>query len=89
MVSHKQALQNRDKDLAIMKTYLLTQQKKNKHIVAKGVEVERTIKKVETLQSKYNELTQVHFKICNDLKTLQTDIDWLTKDYGKMEAINV
>jgi hypothetical protein len=39
-------------------------------MVAKGVEAERAIKKAETLQFEYNELTQAHFKTCNDLKTL-------------------
>lgn len=33
----------------------------------------------------YNELIQAHFKTANDLD-LQTNFDWLTKDYGKMEA---
>jgi hypothetical protein len=58
-----------------MKAQLLKQQRKNKHFVAKGVEVKRAIKKVETLESKYNELTQVHFKTHNDLKTLQINLD--------------
>ncbi len=58
-------------------------------MVAKSVEVERATKKVKALQSKYNELTRAHFKTHNDVKTLQTDLDWLTKDYGKMEVINV
>jgi hypothetical protein len=30
-------------------------QTKNKHLVAKGVEVEKAIKKVKTLQHEYNE----------------------------------
>jgi hypothetical protein len=42
-------LQNRDKDLVVIKAQLLKQQKENKHSVAKVVEVERIIKKVETL----------------------------------------
>jgi hypothetical protein len=37
----------------------------------------------------YNELNQAHFKTHNDLKALQIDLDWLTRDYGKMEAISV
>jgi hypothetical protein len=41
-------LQNRDKDLIIVKAHLLKQQIKNKHLVAKGVETKRAIKKVET-----------------------------------------
>jgi hypothetical protein len=39
-----------------MKAQLLKSQTKNKHLVAKGVEVEKAIKKVEALQQKYNEL---------------------------------
>jgi hypothetical protein len=58
-------------------------------LVAKVVEVERTIKKDETLQYEYNELTEAHFKTRNDLKSLQTNFDQLTRDYGKMEAISV
>ncbi len=58
-------------------------------MVAKVVEVERTIKKDETLQYEYNELTEAHFKTRNDLKSLQTNFDQLTRDYGKMEAISV
>jgi hypothetical protein len=49
LVNHKQVLQNRDKDLIVIKAQLLKQQKENKHSVAKVVEVERIIKKVETL----------------------------------------
>ncbi len=45
-----------------MKAQLLQMQTQNKHMVAKGVEVERVIKKVEALQQEYNELNQVHFK---------------------------
>jgi hypothetical protein len=41
------------------------------------------------LQQEYNELNQVHLKTHDDLKALQSDLDWLVKDYGKMEAINV
>ncbi len=58
-------------------------------MVAKGVEAERAIKKAETLQFEYNELTQAHFKTCNDLKTLQIHLNRLIRDYGKMEAISV
>jgi hypothetical protein len=42
-------LQNRDKDLTIIKAYSSNNRQK-KHLVAKVVEVERTIKKNETLQ---------------------------------------
>jgi hypothetical protein len=35
---------------------------KNKHLVAKGVEVEKAIKKAKTLQQEYNELNHVHLK---------------------------
>jgi hypothetical protein len=31
-------------------------------LVAKGVEVEKTIKKAKTLQQEYNELNQAHLK---------------------------
>jgi hypothetical protein len=31
-------------------------------LVAKGVEAEKAIKKVEALQQEYNELNQTHFK---------------------------
>ncbi len=72
-----------------MKTQLLKLQVKNKHLVTKSVEVEKAIKKVQALQQEYNELNQVHFKTHNNMKALQTDLDWLTRDYGKMEAINV
>jgi len=57
LVSHKQALQNRNKDLITVKTQLLKLQAKNKHLVVKNVEVERAIKKDEALQLEYNELT--------------------------------
>jgi hypothetical protein len=57
LVSHKQALQNRDEDLITVKTQLLKLQAKNKHLVGKNVEVERAIKKDEALQLEYNELT--------------------------------
>jgi len=46
-----------------MKAQLLKQQRKNKHLINKSIEAKRAIKKVQTLQSKYNELTQVHFKL--------------------------
>ncbi len=50
LVNHKQALLNRDTNLHVVKTQLSKQQAKNKHLVAKGVEAERVIKKAETLQ---------------------------------------
>ncbi len=71
-----------------MKTQLFKLQVENKHLVAKNVEAERVIKKAKTLQSKY-ELTHVHFKTRNDLKTLQTNFDRLIRNYGTMEAISV
>jgi hypothetical protein len=49
LVSKKQALQNKDKDLATMKTQLFKLQVENKHLVAKNVEAERVIKKAKTL----------------------------------------
>ncbi len=55
LVSHKQALQNKNKDLATMKTKLLKLQVENKHLVDKSVESKRVIKKAEALQSDYNE----------------------------------
>ncbi len=72
-----------------MKTQLLKLQIENKHLVAKSVEVEKAIKKVKTLQQEYSELNQAHFKIHNNLKALHIELVWLTKDYGKIEAINV
>ncbi len=72
-----------------MKIQLLKLQIKNKHLVAKIVEAERAIKKVEVLQQEYNELNQVHFKTHNDLKALHIDFDQLIRDCGKMEAISV
>ncbi len=39
-----------------MKTQLFKLHTKNKHMVAKSVEVERAINKVEALQQEYNEL---------------------------------
>jgi hypothetical protein len=45
-----------------MKVQLLKLQTKNKHLVAKGVEVEKAIKKAKALQQEYNELNRVHFK---------------------------
>jgi hypothetical protein len=41
------------------------------------------------LQQEYNELNQAQFKTHNDLKALQINHDRLTRDYGKMEIINV
>jgi hypothetical protein len=38
-------------------TLLLKLQAENKHLVAKGVEAEKTIKKAKALQFEYNELT--------------------------------
>jgi hypothetical protein len=70
LVSHKQALQNRDKELAIVKTQLFKLQTKNKHFVAKSVKAERVIKEAKVLQSGYNELTHAYFKTRDDLKTL-------------------
>ncbi len=72
-----------------MKTQLLKLHIDNRHLVAKGVEVEKVIKKVKVLQQDYNELNEVHFKSHDDLKALQTNYDQLMKDYGKMESINV
>jgi dynactin complex subunit len=45
-----------------VKTQFLKLQTKNKHLVAKNVEVERVIKKAEALQSEYNELTQARYQ---------------------------
>ncbi len=47
----------------------------NKHLVAKGVETKKEIKKVEVLLQEYNEFNKVHFKTYNDLKALQIDLD--------------
>jgi hypothetical protein len=44
-------------------------------LVAKFVDDEKAIRKVETLQHEYNELNRAHFKGHNDLKTLQSDYD--------------
>jgi len=70
LVSHKQALQHRDKALATMNTQLLKLWIENNSLIAKSVE-------------------KVHFKTHNNLKALQTNFDRLTRDYGKMETINV
>ncbi len=75
VVNHKQALQKKNKELVIVKAQLFKQQAKNKHLIAKGVKTERVTKKNETLQFEYNELTQSHFKMYNDLKTLKIDFD--------------
>ncbi len=75
--------------MATVKTQFFKLQTKNKHMVAKGVEVEKVIKKVEDLQQEYNEMNQAHLKTHRDLKALQTDFDRLTKDFGKMEVISV
>ncbi len=80
-----QAPRSIDEDIVIVKAQFLKQQSKNKHLVTKGVEAKRIIKKAKTLLFEYNELIQAHFKTANDLD-LQTNFDWLTKDYGKMEA---
>jgi hypothetical protein len=58
-------------------------------LVAQSINVDKVIRKVETLQHEYNEFNQTHFKGHNDLKTLQSDYDQLMKDYEKMEAVNV
>ncbi len=89
LVSHKQALQKKYKDMATMKTQLLKLQTKNKHLVVKSVEAERVIKKAKAMQLEYNELNHTHFKTYNDLKALQTNFNQLTRDYGKMEAITI
>jgi hypothetical protein len=49
-----------------MKAKLFKKQAWNKHLVAKGVKLERVFKKVETLQYEYNELIQAHFKTHNE-----------------------
>jgi hypothetical protein len=49
LVSHKQTLQNKDKELDVLKAHLLKQQAKNKHLLAKGVEGKKIIKKTKTL----------------------------------------
>jgi len=59
-------------------------------MVAKGTEAKKVIKNVETLQQQYNELNHLaRFESQNDFKALQTDHVWLTRDYGKMEVVNV
>jgi hypothetical protein len=40
-------LQNRNKELAIVKTQLLQLQIDNKHLIAKGVDAEKAIKKAK------------------------------------------
>jgi hypothetical protein len=42
-------LQSRDKELAIVKVQFVKLHIKNKHLVAKGVEAKKAIKKVEAL----------------------------------------
>jgi hypothetical protein len=42
-------LQNRDKDLAIVKTQFLKLQIENKHLVTKGVEAKKGTKKAKAL----------------------------------------
>ncbi len=63
-------MQNKDKELAIAKAHNLKLQTDNKHLVAKIVEIDKVIRKVEVLQQEYNELNQAHFKSHNDLKVL-------------------
>ncbi len=89
MVSSKQTLLNRDKELAATKAHILKLQSENKHLVTKGVEAKKVIKKVKALQKNYNELNQAHFKSRNDFKALWVNNDRLVRDYGKMETINV
>jgi len=50
LVSNKQTLLKINKELATIKAQILKLQIKNKHLVAIGVEVEKAIKKVKTLQ---------------------------------------
>lgn len=45
----------------------------NNHLVAKAIGANKAIKKVKSPQQEYNELNQVHFKRCNDLKSLQAN----------------
>ncbi len=47
LVSHKQALQNRDNDLVVIKAQLLKQQAQNKQLVVKGVEAKKKSKKLK------------------------------------------
>ncbi len=61
----------------------------NNHLVAKAIGADKAIKKVESPQQEYNELNQVHFKRCNDLKSLQANYNQLMRDYRKMKVINI
>ncbi len=61
----------------------------NNHLVAKAIGVDKAIKKVESPQQEYNELDQVHFKRCNDLKSLQANYDQLMRDYRKMKVVSI
>ncbi len=53
-------MQNRDKDLIVIKAQLFEQHAENKHLVAEGVEAKRAIKNAKTFE--YNELTPSPFQ---------------------------
>ncbi len=55
-------------------------------MIVKIIEVDKTIRKAETLKQKYNELNQVQSKGHNDFKVLKIDHNWLN---DMMKVINV
>ncbi len=52
-------------------------------------EVEQIVKKIENLQHEYAKLNQFSWKTNNDLTCLQVDLEWMTRDYAKMEKYNL
>ncbi len=51
--------------------------------------VEQAIRKIGNLQQNFAKLNQLNWKICNDLKRLQADLEWMMHDYTKMEESNM
>lgn len=61
----------------------------NNHLVAKAIGANKAIQKVKSPQQEYNELNQVHFKRCNDLKSLQANYNQLMRDYWKTKVVSI
>ncbi len=60
-------------------------QHENLNVSNKLKEAKQAARKTKNLQQEYAELNKLNWKTHNDLKHLQTNLEWMTQNCTKME----
>jgi hypothetical protein len=64
-------------------------QHENQNLSNKLKKVKHVIRKTKNLQQEHAKLNQLNWKTRNDLKHLQANLEWMMRDYAKMEESNL